>query len=396
MQWSLFAKITTVVASLVSLFVVATVASGTVALRVQEQVTATLQQDVLYSRLHNLRYHLVLLRRAEKDIAIDLSMRMDAVPKRAQQFQALDSTVRGLAAEAVSAAGPEVRPAAEALQANVEAYLDGAKAPVAEAGVGQTLEMAVFETAFESAKKRARKAEEATTALIASLRSRTVAGEAQMQSHLQTVLLTLAATLTLALGGGIAGVLALRRAVRLPVQALAQGLQCLRDGDLSHRVVRLSNDELGQMADRFNEATATLERLVGEVRLSSDTIAMASAEIAGGTLDLSRRTEQSAASLQQTLASMEQISGSLEGTAAAALQANQLTTNALGVAERGGLVVGQAVSRMEGVSSSSQRIAEIIGLIDGIALQTNILALNAAVEAARAGKQGRGSAVVAS
>jgi methyl-accepting chemotaxis protein len=199
----------------------------------------------------------------------------------------------------------------------------------------------------------------------------------------------------MALCAGVASVLILRRAVKGPVQALSSGLDRLHAGDLSHRVQAASQDELGQMAGRFNQAVVSLSRVVSEVRASSDMIATASAEIAGGSQDLSRRTEQAAACLQETAASMEQISASVDGTATVAREANQLASSALTVAERGGAVVSRVVKDMEGMRGSSQRIAEIIGLIDGIAFQTNILALNAAVEAARAGEQGRGFAVVA-
>jgi len=397
MQWSLSNKTTAVVAGLVSLFVLATTVTSTVVLQVRDQIDVNQHAyGAQISRLANLRYHLLQLRRAEKDISIDLSMRMDAVPKRAEHFQALDTTMRGLVAEVTQRASAEDSKEASAIQLEVLAYLDGAKAPVSKAAARKTLDMADFETDMDAPKKRARKAEEATTALLNAIRERATAGEAHMQNLLRAVLWTLATTLTLAMVAGLAGVLTLRRALREPVRVLAEGLERLRDGDLTHRVTRISNDELGQMADRFNEAASTLSRVMAEVRQSSDSVSIASAEIAGGTQDLSRRTEQAAANLQQTSASMEEISGSVEGTAEAARQANQLATNALLAAEHGGVVVSRAVADMDSARGSSQRIAEIIGIIDGIAFQTNILALNAAVEAARAGEQGRGFAVVAS
>ena len=156
-----------------------------------------------------------------------------------------------------------------------------------------------------------------------------------------------------------------------------------REGDSSSLLVAMKS-----MRDN-------LAHLVGQVRLSSDSIATGSSQIAMGNADLSQRTEEQASSLQQTAASMEQISGTVRQSADTARQATQLATSASMVAEKGGEVVNRVVSTMGDISASSKKIGDIIGVIDGIAFQTNILALNAAVEAARAGEQGRGFAVVA-
>ena len=139
-----------------------------------------------------------------------------------------------------------------------------------------------------------------------------------------------------------------------------------------------------------------LRTLVGQVRDSTVAIIHASGEIAQGNNDLSGRTEQQASALEETAASMEELSSTVQQNAANAQQASTLAVNAAQVAQQGGAVVGEVVATMKGINDSSQRIADIIGVIDSIAFQTNILALNAAVEAARAGEQGRGFAVVAS
>ena len=140
----------------------------------------------------------------------------------------------------------------------------------------------------------------------------------------------------------------------------------------------------------------SLAGVVGQVRLSSDSIATGSAQIASGNADLSQRTEEQASNLQQTAASMEQLTGTVKNNAETARQADELAAGASVVAAQGGELVGRVVATMQDIAMSSKKIADIIGVIDGIAFQTNILALNAAVEAARAGEQGRGFAVVAS
>jgi methyl-accepting chemotaxis protein len=169
----------------------------------------------------------------------------------------------------------------------------------------------------------------------------------------------------------------------------------VRDGDLTQPVVDTSRDEFSPLLQALQQMQDGLGRVVGAVRRSADGVATASTQISSGNQDLSRRTEQQASSLQQTAASMEQLGGTVRQNADNASQANQLAMGASRVAKDGGTVVAEVVGTMKGIHDSSRRIADIIGVIDGIAFQTNILALNAAVEAARAGEQGRGFAVVA-
>ncbi len=167
-------------------------------------------------------------------------------------------------------------------------------------------------------------------------------------------------------------------------------------GDLTARAHSDAQDEIGDLVRALGRMAEQLAESLQTVRQASDEIGHAAAEIASGNADLSQRTEQSASSLQQTASSMEQLTGTVRHTADAAGTANQLANSASDVARRGGAVVTQVVSTMDEINTSSRRINDIIGTIDGIAFQTNILALNAAVEAARAGEQGRGFAVVAS
>ncbi|TLX22199.1 methyl-accepting chemotaxis protein [Thermomonas fusca] len=172
-------------------------------------------------------------------------------------------------------------------------------------------------------------------------------------------------------------------------------LSAVADGDLTRRIDTHLPGRFGELANDTNRTVEHLTGIVGQIRTGSESINASASEIARGNEDLSRRTEQQAAALEETASSMEELTSTVKQNADNARQASQLAHGAAGVAVRGGEVVGQVVETMSGITASSHRIADIIGVIDGIAFQTNILALNAAVEAARAGEQGRGFAVVA-
>jgi methyl-accepting chemotaxis protein len=169
----------------------------------------------------------------------------------------------------------------------------------------------------------------------------------------------------------------------------------IADGDLTRPIVVKTGDHSSLMS-RLATMQESLQKVVSNVRQNSESVATASAQIAQGNQDLSSRTEEQASALQQTAATMEELGTTVRNNADSAKQANQLALGASAVAAQGGEVVGKVVNTMQGISDSSRKIGDIIGVIDGIAFQTNILALNAAVEAARAGEQGRGFAVVAS
>ncbi|MDH6591129.1 methyl-accepting chemotaxis protein [Variovorax sp. TBS-050B] len=198
----------------------------------------------------------------------------------------------------------------------------------------------------------------------------------------------------LALGAVLAWLLT--RSITRPLTEAVRVARTVADGDLTSRIEASSRDETGQLMQALKNMNTSLATVVSGVRHGTDAIATASGQIAAGNQDLSSRTEEQASSLEETAASMEQLTSTVKQNADNARQANQLALSASEVAVKGGNVVGQVVDTMASINASSKKIVDIIGVIDGIAFQTNILALNAAVEAARAGEQGRGFAVVAS
>lgn len=210
------------------------------------------------------------------------------------------------------------------------------------------------------------------------------------------------ARMTLMIGALIAILLGAFIAWRLtvgithPLRIALSVAEAVAEGDLTTRTAAVtSKDEAGMLLNALSRMQSNLVKTVTQIRLGTDTIATASSEIASGNLDLSSRTEEQASSLEETASSMEELTSTVKQNADNSRQANQLVVSASTVAVKGGAVVSRVVDTMGSIHSSANKIVDIIGVIDGIAFQTNILALNAAVEAARAGEQGRGFAVVA-
>ncbi|WP_211923177.1 methyl-accepting chemotaxis protein [Duganella radicis] len=210
-------------------------------------------------------------------------------------------------------------------------------------------------------------------------------------TRLQVALFALSAVV---LGALIAWLIT--RSIVRPVGAAVRVAQTVAAGDLTSHIEVTSRDETGQLLQALKDMNAGLVVMVGEVRGGTDMIASASQQIASGAADLSSRTEEQASSLEETASSMEELTSTVRQNADHARQANRLALAAAKVAVKGGTVVSEVVGTMGSINDSAKQIVDIIGVIDGIAFQTNILALNAAVEAARAGEQGRGFAVVAS
>jgi methyl-accepting chemotaxis protein len=225
-----------------------------------------------------------------------------------------------------------------------------------------------------------------------------VAKAAYEASQTRLVTVEMISISLIVIGVALAGLIGfwLIRAISRPLNEAVRIAESVAAGDLTQRIEIHSNDETGKLMQALQDMTASLVNIVGQVRTGTETISVASREIASGNADLSSRTESQASSLEETASSMEELTSTVKQNAENARQANQLVGSTADVAVKGGRVVEQVVDTMASIKDSSRKIADIIGVIDGIAFQTNILALNAAVEAARAGEQGRGFAVVAS
>jgi methyl-accepting chemotaxis protein len=225
-------------------------------------------------------------------------------------------------------------------------------------------------------------------------RMQSVSNDAESDGRAAVMLTLVLAAVAILSGSAISFVIA--RSITRGIRRAVVIAETVAAGDLRSDIPASGTNEIGQLLGALSAMNESLVAVVGTVRETSGNIAHGSVEIAGGNLDLSQRTERQSASLQQTASSMEELTSTVKLNSDAARSATSIARSASAVAQKGGEAVGRVVATMNEIAASSKKVVDIIGVIDGIAFQTNILALNAAVEAARAGEQGRGFAVVAS
>ncbi|RTL30380.1 MAG: HAMP domain-containing protein [Burkholderiales bacterium] len=353
------------------------------------------QEFTATQRMATLALNLDVLRGHEKATIINTGDSVSAAEQYKAWRAALATTKKTTQALAEAAPNAEIRQQAQALQAKLDSYGKGL-APTLELITSAALTSAA--EAYQSSEP-ARAEADAVEAITARLNSSiTQVADARRANAAKAATTAVMSLWALLLSPGLIflplmGLTIL--SITAPLRRAEAITQAISHGDLTQRIDTVGQDEVARVMASMARMQDGLREMVASVRESSENMLTASTEIAAGNQDLSSRTEQTAANLQDTASSMDELSKTVEHSAESAHMANSLAGTASQRAEQGGQVVESVVSQMEDISAASRQIADIIGVIDGIAFQTNILALNAAVEAARAGEQGRGFAVVA-
>lgn len=397
LRLTLVQRIAMTIALLVGVFLLVGGFSAYAVYGIQTRVYQTVDADLVQLvRMAAIQQNLLQMRRAEKDISIDLLMKMERVPQRIAEWKKHAAEATELLKAAIAAeADPALQQMLQEGQASQATYMTQVGGTIQKIERQEVLDQAIYEMEIEKPVLSALTAEVQISRAIDRNRQQTKQGGEQVNEAVSQLIWIVALGMLFAVVSGLVlGGMLLAR-IRQPLAQLTGGIARVKSGDLSLAVAVASQDELGRMSFDFNQMTDSLKSMVTEVRLAADSIMGASSQIASGNFDLSTRTEQAAASLQQAAASLDALTGTVRKMAESAHAASQIASSAATSAGQGGELVTQVVNSMEGIKTSSSRIVDIIAVINGIAFQTNILALNAAVEAARAGEQGRGFAVVA-
>jgi methyl-accepting chemotaxis protein len=345
--------------------------------------------------LSELRTGIGDVRRFEKDMLINYDSAERQVEYRAKWNKAVEIT-RAKAKQLATSDDKARADVASRIDALMASYVDKINPVLHAIEIGGFNDAPVANTAVGPAKKFAHDTEQEITRLADMLAQEAASNNTARSDTLHRALWQFGLTVLAAMAIFAPLIILNTRSICGPIAEAQATAERIAVGDLTHMNDSDAHDEVAELQRALNRMRTSLHQLVSQVRGSTESINTASAEIATGNQDLSQRTEQTASNLQQAASSMEQLTGTVKQSADSARQANQLASSAAEVAARGGAVVSEVVSTMDEINASSQKISDIIGVIDGIAFQTNILALNAAVEAARAGEQGRGFAVVAS
>ncbi len=387
-------------ATLVSVFAIGMVALALAAAGTLGRLVATsstmIRADVSDMRaLGELRGAIGNLRRYEKDIFLNIGAEADIQRYHAAWRKELDGAQALLRQLDTQLHGPE-RATAARIGVGLAGYGRAVEGVTEQIRTGKIHDPWGANKAMEPSKADIRAADQAFGELGAAVVTRVDEQVHEMQALQTRARGWLAAALAAVLAVGLPLAWVIARRITVPLQHTVQVVERVAAGDLTGTVTVQGRDETARVLAGIAQMQRSLVSLVGQLREGIQQVSVASVQIAQGNIDLSARTEQQAASLQQTAASMDQLTGTVRSSAEHARQASERAVEATQAAERGGNAVTGVVQTMGGIETASRRIADITGVIDGIAFQTNILALNAAVEAARAGEQGRGFAVVAS
>ncbi len=343
----------------------------------------------------SLREQMLQLRRYEKDMLINLGQ-ADAQQKYLNEWREGRSELDGHIKRLRELAQPlGIAQPVDALATSLQGYDQVFVKVAADAQAGRFADTLTANKAMGDARKDFHDAEKAAREINQVLNRRAEAGSQLVETTGQSSMQWLLVVWTASVLGGALLAWRIARSITGPIRTAVKIAETVAAGDLGSRIEVTSRDETGQLLAALKSMNDSLHGIVATVRQSSDSIATGTQQISSGNADLSHRTEEQAGSLQQTAASLEQMTGTVKSNADTARTASQMAGSARDVATQGGEVVARVVQTMGDISAASQRIADITGVIDGIAFQTNLLALNAAVEAARAGEQGRGFAVVA-